>query len=123
MPRLPPPAPAVAICEFTPITCPLSSRSGPPEVPGVGPAGVAGFDGRVGRDHSVDREAVGRLDLAAEPRHDALGGGAVEPERVPDRDRHAADVYAGGVSELERLPALRPRARADRHDGEVARGV
>ena len=35
MPTFPPPAPAVAICEFTPITRPLASSSGPPELPGL----------------------------------------------------------------------------------------
>ena len=52
-----------------------------------GAAGVAGVDRRVGLDHVVDREAVRRLDRAPEAGDDPLGGGAVEPERVADRDR------------------------------------
>ena len=62
-------------------------------------AGVAGVDRRVGLDHLVDREAVGRLDRAAEAGDDALGGGAVEPERVADRDDEVADLDRARVGE------------------------
>ncbi len=40
IPMLPPPPPAVAICELTPITRPRPSISGPPELPGLIAASV-----------------------------------------------------------------------------------
>src|SRR5262249_28728496 len=56
-------------------------------------AGVAGVDRRVGLDHVVDREPVGGLDLALQGGDDAAGHGAVEPERVADRDHRVADFH------------------------------
>ena len=55
-------APAVAICELTPITRPAVEQRA---------AGVARVDRRIGLDRLVDREAVGRLDRAADAGHDA----------------------------------------------------
>ena len=57
MPTLPLlPLPPVAICELMPMTLPgrVDERA----------AGVAGVDRRVGLQHVVDLEAVGRLDRA-----------------------------------------------------------
>ena len=65
------------------------------------PARVAGVDRRVGLDHRVDLEAVGRLDVAAGARHDPRRGGLREPERRADRDRELA----------RSAPCSSPRAR------------
>ena len=78
MPTLPWLPPAVAICEFTPITLAVRVEQRA--------AGVAGVDRRVRLDHLVDREAVGRLDLALEARDDAGGRRAVET-RAGSRSR------------------------------------
>ena len=40
MPTLPPPLPPVSICELIPITRPVASSSGPPELPGLIAASV-----------------------------------------------------------------------------------
>ena len=40
MPTFPPPLPPVAICELIPITRPVASISGPPELPGLIAASV-----------------------------------------------------------------------------------
>ena len=85
-------------------------------------ARVAGVDRRVGLDDLVDREAVGRLDLALEAGHDARGRRAVEAERVADRDHAVADLRLVGVGELERADAAGV-ARVDLDGGEVGRGV
>ena len=47
--------------------------------------GVARVQGGVGLDRVRDREAVGRLDRAVEPRHDAGADAAIEVERIADR--------------------------------------
>ena len=69
-------------------------------------ARVAGVDRRVGLDHVVDREPVGRLDLALQGGDDAAGDGAVEAERVADRDHRVADFDLRGVAERERVQFL-----------------
>ena len=114
MPTFPPPAPEVAICEFTPITRPLASSSGP--------AGVAGVDRRVGLDHLVDAEAVGRLDLALQAGDDPGRRGLVEAEREADGDRRVADLDGVGLGERERGDAVR-RTRVDIEHREVRRRV
>ena len=86
-------------------------------------ARVARVDRRVGLDHLVDREAVRRLDRAPEAGDDPLGGGAVEPERVADRDDEVADLDGARVGESQRLHASRHAIGVDRDDGEVARRV
>ena len=78
--------PPVAICELTPITRPVVVEQRA--------ARVARVDRGVGLDHLVDLEAVGRLDVAAEAGHDALGRRAVEAERVADRDGGVAHLHA-----------------------------
>ena len=80
-------------------------------------AGVAGVDRRVGLDHVRDREAVGRLDLALQGGDDAAGDGAVEPERVADRDHRVADFDLRGVAERERVQFF--RRRVDLEQGDV----
>ena len=58
-------------------------------------AGVAVVDRGVGLDHVVDRVAVRRLDCALEGADDARRDGAVEAERVADRDDRVADLRPG----------------------------
>src|SRR3954447_5129168 len=65
-------------------------------------AGVARVDRRVGLDDLVDRPAVGGADVAAEAGDDAGRGGAVEAERVADRDGLVADLHAARVGERQR---------------------
>ena len=110
--------PAVAICELTPITraAGVEQRA----------AGVAGVDRRVGLDDLVDLEAVGRADVAAEAGDDAGGRGAVEAERVADRDRRVADLHAGSSRRARagrRSACRRPRSsgRRGRTDGSMPR--
>ena len=100
MPTLPSPEPPVSICELTPITSPLRVEQRA--------AAVAVVDRRVGLDHVVDREAVRRLDRALEGADDAGRDGALEPERVADRDDRVADldlVESASVSGVS-APAL-----------------
>src|ERR671930_577817 len=87
------------------------------------PARVAGVDRGVGLDDLVDREAVGRLDLAPDAGHDALGRRAVQAERVADGDGGVAHLDLARIGELQRLDAARLAARVDVHDREVARRV
>ena len=49
-------------------------------------ARVARVDRRVGLNHLVEQAAVPRAERAAEGAHDARGHGALEAERVTDRD-------------------------------------
>src|SRR3954466_14405547 len=86
------------------------------------PARVARVDGRVGLDRLVDLEAVGRLDLAPNARHDARGDRPVEAERVADGHGGVADLDLVGVRERQRLDALRGAA-GDLDHGEVGGGV
>ena len=73
--------------------------------------GVAGIDRGVGLDHVRDREAVGRLDLALQGGDDAGRHGAVEAERVADRDHRVADLHLGRVAQFEAGAAGRPGRR------------
>ena len=95
MPTLPLPPPPVSICELIPITWPSASISGPPELPGLIAASVW--------ITLRDREAVGGLDLALQRRDDAAGDGAVEAERVADRDHRVADFDLRGVAQRQRV--------------------
>ena len=87
------------------------------------PARVAGVDGRVGLDRARDREAVRRLDLAAEGRHDAGRERPLEAEGVADRDGEVADADAPRVGQRQRLQAAAHAPRQDAHEGEVGRAV
>ena len=49
-------------------------------------------DGRVGLDHMVDRVAVGEGHRTLQRADDARRDGALEPERVADRDHRLADL-------------------------------
>ena len=62
------------------------------------PAGVAGIDRRVRLDHVVDREPVWGVDLALHRGDDPGRGGAIEAERVADRDDGVADLDARRMS-------------------------
>ena len=65
-------------------------------------AGVAVVDRGVGLDRALDRRVVGRADLTIERADDAARDGAVEPERVADRDDAVADDERARVAERER---------------------
>ena len=80
-----------------PITLPLRSNIGPPELPGV--------DRRVGLDVAVVRARA--ADVAVQRRDDAGGDGAAEAERIADRDHPVAD----------------PRLRSNRRSGRTGRLV
>ena len=80
-------------------------------------ARVAWVDRRVGLDHVVDREVVGRLDLALQRGHDAGGDRAVEAERIADRDDRVTHLDLGGVAERQRMELV--RRRVDLEDGNV----
>ena len=69
----------------------------------------------------VDREVVGRLDLAAERGHDARRDRVVEAERIADRDDGVAHPQHARVAERERVE-LEIR-RVDLDHGEVGREV
>ena len=77
-------------------------------------AGVAGVDRGVGLDDVVDREAVGRGDLALQRADDADRERAVEAERVADRVRRVADLDAARVAERERLEVVAETFRSAR---------
>ena len=66
-----------------------------------GPAAVAVVDRGVGLDHVVDRVAVRRLDGALEGTDDAGRDGALEAERVADRDDRVAHLDLRRVGERE----------------------
>ena len=68
-------------------------------------AAVAGVDRGVGLDRAVDREAVGRGQLAVDRADDARGDGALEPERAADRHDRIADLH--GLGRAERRAACR----------------
>ena len=108
-PSLPPES--LWICEVTPITCPFRFEERA--------AGVAVVDRGVGLDRALDRRVVGRLDLAVERADDAARHGAVEPERVADRDDAVTDRDLARVGERERHE-LRGRS-VDVDDREVGR--
>ena len=93
-----PPPPAVAICELIAdhAATAVDQRA----------ARVARVDRRVGLDHVLDREAVGSLDLPLERAHDSRRDGAVEAERVSDRDHRVADPHVRGVAQCQRLERL-----------------
>ena len=84
IPTLPvPPSPPVSICELIPITRPVASSSGPPELPGL-----------IGASVWITLSMLnpfGRLDLTLERRHDPARQRPVEAERVADRERRIAD--------------------------------
>ena len=112
MPTLPREAPPVAICELTPITRPSSSSSGPPELPGL-------IGASVWMTESIEKP-LGAWISRPSAGDDALGGGAVEAERVADRDREVADAHAARVGEAERrhVRACR-RARSSARRGRA----
>jgi hypothetical protein len=82
---------------LTPITRPLPSSSGPPELPGLIAASV--WIALAGRDRPL------------------------QAERRSDRDRLVARFERVGVAQLERLQAAFDGARIDLQHGEVARRV
>ena len=74
-------------------------------------ARVAAVDRRVGLDHVVDGEVVRRAHLALQRADDPGRDGALEPERVPDRDDRVTDLDVVGVGQRERRQRLRRRRR------------
>ena len=114
MPTLPD-EPAVAICEFTPITCAALSSSGPPELPGL-------IGASVWITESISKP-LGAWMWRPSPETIPSVAVAVEPERVADRDRRIADLHVARVGELERLDALGHAAGVDAEHGQVARDV
>ena len=75
----------------------------------------------VGLDRTLDRRVVRRADLAVERADDAGRDGAVEPERVPDRDDAVTDCDVARVGERERDELRRRRVHV--HDGEIGARV
>ena len=96
-PTLPLTCELLGSCALMPITAPVRSISGPPELPWLIAASVC--------RRVPDREAVRRRDLAMDGRDDARGERAVEPERVADRDDRVADLTDDGVAERQRCSA------------------
>ena len=113
MPTLPLPPPPVAIWELIPITSPAALISGPPELPGLIAASVW-------ITWEIEKP-FGRLDLPLQGGDDAAGDGAVEAERVADRDHRVADFGFGGVAEGQRMDFA--RRRVDLEQGDVGAGV
>ena len=115
MPTLPLPEPPVSICELIPMTRPVASSSGPPELPGLIAASVC-------RTLSIAKP-FGRLDLALQRRDDAGGERAFQAERVADRDRRVADLDGLGVAERAagggRARRCRRAARRGRSSGSL----
>ena len=109
MPTLPLPLPPVWIWELIPITWPSASISGPPELPGLIAASVW--------ITCEIEKPFGRLDLALQGGDDAAGDGAVEAERVADRDHRVADFDLRGVAERERVQLV--GGRVDLEQGDV----
>ena len=102
--------PAVAICEFTPMTRALASSSGPPELPGL-------IGASVWMTFSM-RKPLGAWISRPEAGDDPRRRRAVQAERVADRDGLVADLDEVGVREHERVQPRRAR-RVDAQDGEV----
>ena len=90
--------PPVAICELMPITRPLESSSGPPELPGL-------IDASVWITSEIWKPS-GRGDLALQAGDDAGRDRAAVAERVPDRDDRIAHLDLGGVAERQHLEVL-----------------
>ena len=84
-------------------------------------ARVAVVDRGVGLQRVPDREVVRRRDLAVDGRDDAGGEGAVEAERVADRDDRVADLDGRRVAERQRVQG--GGGQVDLEHGEVRRGV
>ena len=117
MPTLPSePSPPVSICELTPITWPSALSSGPPELPGLIAASVW--------IASSIWKPLGAWIARPRAGHDAGRLGAVEAERVADRDDRVTDAHECAS---RRAPAAWRAAgmpaRRDAHDREVARRV
>ena len=87
MPTLPLlPLPPVAICELMPITLPVASMSGPPELPGLIGASVCST--------SSISKLLGAWIVRWTAEIDAGGERALEAEGVADGDGRIADLHA-----------------------------
>ena len=84
-------------------------------------ARVAGVDRRIGLQHVVDREAVGRRYLALQRGDDAGREGAFEVERVADREHRIADLDRARVTERERVQ--RQAVGGDAQNREIVGGI
>ena len=87
-----------------------------------GAARVAVVQRGVGLDHVVDRVlATGGGDHALKRADDSGGHGAVEPERIADRDDRVADVHVIRVPEGKRRQRL--GVDVDLQHGDIGRGI
>ncbi len=78
-------------------------------------AGIAGIDRGVGLDEEL---VVGDPDLGAgHRRHDAVGDGLADAERIADGEHHVADLQRVGIAEIGRGEAL--AAVLDAQHGEI----
>ena len=84
-------------------------------------ARVAGVDRRVGLQDVVDREAVGRRDLALKRRDHARRQRPFQVEGVADRVDRVADLGGARVAERERVQGQ--AVRVDAQHGEIVGGV
>ena len=115
MPTFPPPAPAVAICEFTPITRPLASSSGPPELPGLIGASVwitLSMRKPLGASISRSRpETIPAVAVLSRPSGKPMAIAASPTSTVSD------SASASGVTPFAALASTSSTARSD--DGSV----
>ena len=115
MPTLPCELPAVAICELTPITRPVSSSSGPPELPGL-------IGASVWMTSSIEKPLGAWIER---PMPETMPSVAVRsrPNGLPMAIAVSPTCDLARVGELQRLGVARGAAGVDLHDGEVARRV